>query len=394
MAGGFLTKRILLVKEQVPGVIPANPVCLEFLSETFDLKETQSSEEINILGAGGDASPMSFGASTYSGSVGLVASVDNMPMIFTHIAGIPLSTANATAQTFPTIATAVAVGDMFNHSDGKHTLTCVEAGTTAITAITLASNPNDDRNKKIVSGTATFIAMPLLKKYTFKRKQQIPSFTIEYELEDAASTKFYKRFSGVRLNAMPMGMTGGTISLKISGDFLGTKATDSTKADWDTNLVAKTGAVVVPQFKGFYSYEDCTVKVDDVALCEVEAINLDVTRNVTVTPAVNNCKITDIGVTSVKGSMNRVFTIEDYESFREHTDFKVEFDFKKSNGCEATITYPYVKPSMSDPAQTIDKQAYLTAELSAYGTSANQSFSAVVIAPALVSDTGSVIGTY
>jgi hypothetical protein len=92
--------------------------------------------------------------------------------------------------------------------------------------------------------------------------------------------------------------------------------------------------------------------------------------------------------------MNRVFTIEDYESFREHTDFKVEFDFQKTNGCGVTITYPYVKPMLSDPAQAIDKQAYLSTEISAYGTSDTQSFSAVVTAPALVDSTGAVLGTY
>ena len=38
-----------------------NPVCIEYLSESFDLKEEQASEEVNLLGAGGDASPMAFG---------------------------------------------------------------------------------------------------------------------------------------------------------------------------------------------------------------------------------------------------------------------------------------------------------------------------------------------
>lgn len=394
MPGGFLTKKILLVKEATAGVIPANPKCIEFLSESFDFKETQSSEDINLLGSGGDASPMSFGASTYSGSVGLVASVDNMPIIMTHIAGTPLTAINATTEAYPATATAVAVGDIFNHSDGKHSLTCTVAGTTSGTPPTLEANPLDDREKKIVDGTATFIAMPLLKTYTFERKQNLPSFTIEYELEDAIGTKFYKRFSNVRMNAMPMGMTGGTISLKISGDFLGAIATDSTKSDWDTNLAAKSGAVIIPQFKGFYSYEDCTVKVDNVALCGIESINLDITRNVTVDNAINKCKIADIGITSVKGNMNRVFTIEDYQAFREHTDFTVEFDFAKSNGCGLNVFYPHVKPMLADPAQTIDKQAYLSTELSAYGTAANQSFSATITAPALVSDAGVIIGTY
>ncbi|MEA2091046.1 MAG: hypothetical protein U9O83_01620, partial [Campylobacterota bacterium] len=283
--GGFLTKKILLVKEDATGAIPANPQCLEFLSESFDYKETQASEEIILLGSGGDASPMSFGTSSYGGSIGLVASVDNLPIILTHIAGENLSVANATADAYPVVVTAVAVGDKFNHSDGKHTLTCTVAGDTTGTEPTLEVNPNDDRNTKVIDGTATFIAMQLLKTYSFERKQQIPSFTVEYELEDAAGATFYKRFSNVYMNTMPMGMTGGTISLKVSGDFVGATAIDSEDADWDENLSAKAGAVIIPQFKDFYSYEDCTVKADTVALCKVESINLDVSRNVTVEDA-------------------------------------------------------------------------------------------------------------
>lgn len=395
MASGFLTKRILVTKEATPGVIGTSPALLEFLSESFDFKEAQASEEINLLGAGGDASPMSFGTSSYSGGIGLVASVDNMPFILTHIAGAAISTADATSDAYPVVATAVTVGDKFNHSDGKHTLTCTVAGTTDGIEPTLEANPNDDRNKKITdTAGVVFVAMPLLKTYSFERKQQMQSFTVEYEMENAAGETFFKRFSNVYMNSMPMGMTGSTISLKVGADFIGASSVDSTQDAWDENLALKAGAKIVPQFKGFYSYEDCTVSVDETPLCEVESINLDVSRNVTVEDAINGCKIVNIGIASAKGSMNRVFTIEDYNAFRDHTDFKVDFDFQKLNGCGAKISYPFVKPVLADPAQTIDKQAYLSTEISAYGTAAVQSFSAVITAPALVDETGAIIGAY
>jgi len=394
MAAGFLTKRILVVRETTPGVIPTNPVCLEFLAETFGLKEVQASEQINLLGSGGDASPLAFGGSDFNGAVGIVASVDNIPVVMTHIAGLPLSTANATSDAYPVIATVVTVGDMFNHSDGKHTLTCIEAGTTSGTEPTLNANPNLDRNKKVTDGTAVFIANPLLKTYTFERKQQLPTFTIEYEMENAEGEEFYKRFSKVYMNALPVAMAGDTISLKVSGDFMAAVANDSTSATWDEELSAKTGAKIIPMFKNFYTYEDCTVKKDDVAFCEVQTINMDISRNVTIQKALNRCKIADVGAVTASGAMTAVFKIADYENNKNHTDFKLSFEFRKDNGCQFILNFPLVKPSQSDPDQTFDKQAMMTSTLSAYGESGTQSFNATVIAPALIDSTGAVIGTY
>lgn len=398
MAGGFLTKRILLVKEDSTGAIPTNPVCIEYLTESFDLKQEQSSEEINLLGSGGDASPMAFGTSSFSGAVGHVISADNAPIVLTHVLGTRLTSANATADAWAT-ATAYAVGDMVNTVvDTKHTLVCVTAGTSgaseAAFSPTLQANPNDDRNTRITDGTVVWVALPKLITETFERVQQMPTFTVEYELEDASANKFYKRFSNVYMNAMPIAMTGGTIALKASLDFLGASAIDSEDAAWTTPLSGIAGAQIVPQYKDFYSYEDCTVKVDTIALCEVESINLDVSRNVSVDDGINGCKILNVGTTAISGNMNRVFTLADYANFKEHVDMKVEFDFVKLNGCALNITFPFVKPKLADPVQTIDKQAYLSADLSAYGKSGTQSVSATVTYPSLVDSAGNLIGAY
>ena len=84
------------------------------------------------------------------------------------------------------------------------------------------------------------------------------------------------------MNALPVAMTGGTIAMKATIDFIGASAIDSEDASWVEELSAITGAQIVPNFKDFFSYEDCTVKVDTVALCEVESVNIDLSRNVTV----------------------------------------------------------------------------------------------------------------
>lgn len=391
MAGGWLTKRILMVREATHGTIPTNPVCLEFLSESFDLKETQASEDINLLGGAGEASPMAFGTSTFSGAVGLVASTDNMPVIMTHVVGAATATVAATATAWAA-TTAYTVGDKENHSDGKHTLVCYAAGTSGATEPTVQADPNDDRGVKVVDGTVTWIVMPKLMQYTFSRQQKIPSFTIEYELEDEAGALFYKRFSNVYMNTLPMAMAGGTISLKVSGDFMAATSANSTQAGY-TKLSAMVGAKIVPAFKDFYGYDDCTVTLDSVADCGIESINLDITRNVMLDNAINNCKIPNIGVTSIKGAMNRVFDTTEYSNDEVHLDKSIVFDFEKANGCQTTVTFPLVRPKLADPVQTIDKQAFMNVELSAYGTSATPSVSAVVIAPGLFDSTGAIVGT-
>lgn len=389
---GFLTKKILIVKEAVHGTIPTNPVCIEFLAESFGLKQEQATEDINLLGTGGDASPMAFGTSKFSGTAGLIASVDNMPIIATHILGTPTSAGAATADVWTTI-TAYTVGDMANTvTNTEHTLVCVTAGITGATEPTLNADPNLDRGARITDGTVVWIAMPKLATYVFTRQQQLPSFTIEYQLEDENGVDFYKRFSNVYMNTLPMAMTGGTISLKVSGDFIGAAYSDSTQAGY-VALSAMAGAKTVPNFKDYYGYEDCTVNIDTVALCGIDSINLDITRNVTAADAINDCKIVDIGITSVKGNMKRVFSIADYEAFKAHTDFAVQFDFTKANGCKAIFDFPFVRPALTDPELMADKQAYLTTAISAYGTLASQSVSATITAPMMFDSTGALVGT-
>jgi hypothetical protein len=394
MAGGYLLKRILIAREDATGAIPANPTLVEYLSESFDLKEEQASEEINLLGTGGDASPMAFGTSSFTGAVNIVLSTDNAPICLTHTLGDALTSANATSDTW-TLTTVYAVGDKVNHSDGKHTLVCYTAGTSGATEPTgLATNPNDDRNTQVTDGTVVWIAMPLLRTDTYELTQQIPTFTIEYELEDASANTFFRRFSNVTMNSLPIAMTGDTISVKVAGDMIGVSASASTDADWVEELSAITGAKIVPAFKNYYSYEDCTVKADDVAYCEVSDVNITTNRNITVDDAINDCKIKNIGVASASGSITRVFEEAVYSSYKAHEDFKLDFDFQKSNGCALLFTYANVRPKLADPDITIDKQTFLTSDISAFGTSTVKSVQATVTYPALFdSATGLIVNT-
>lgn len=395
---GFLTKRVLLTREDAAGEIQSNPVCIEYLSESFDLKEEQASEEVNLLGSGGDASPMAFGTSSFTGSVGHVISIDNSPIVLTHVLGAATASANATSDTW-TADTAYAPGDLANGvTNAKHTFVCVSVTGTAkshaSTEPTLEADPNDDRNVKVVDNEVTWVVMPKLITDTYELTQIMPTFTIEYELEDPSANKFYKRFSGVRMNSLPVAMAGGTISLKASIDFLGVSALDSEDDDWVEPLADITGARIVPSFKDYYSYEDCKVKVDTVDLCETESVNIDLNRNVTVDDAVNGCKISNVGLPNANGSMSRVFETADFNNAKTHTDFALQFAFTKLNGCALTLDYPLVKPKLADPIQSIDKQVMMSVDISAYGVTGTKSVQASVTYPGLYDSTGTLVGAY
>ena len=389
---GYTIKRILLVKETPTGTIPANPVLMEYLAESNGLVEEQATEEVTLFGTDGDASPMTFGASSYSGSLGVVLSTDNAPLCLSHALGGYLTAGNATGATW-SLNTIHAVGDMVNHSDGKHTLVCYTAGTTGGTAPTLSANPNDDRNVRVGDGTVVWIAMPLLKTATYELSKQMPTFTIEFESEDETGSLYYERYGNVLSSSLPMAMTGGTISVKMAGDLQGGTLIKSTDATWVEPLSAIAGNKIVPTFKDFYSYDDCTVKVDNLDLVEVTDVNIDTNRNVSFEDGINNSKIRNIGTATVKGSINRVFDKTVMTNYDNHADFKLEFDFKKANGCSLNITYPKVKPAKAKQQHDIAKLTYLTSELSAYGTSTVKSVQATATYPALFDTTGTIVGT-
>lgn len=393
---GFLVKRVLVTKEATHGVIPTNPVCIEFLSDAFALKQTQATETLNMLGAGGDASPMAFGTSKMTGAVGLVVSTDNAAIIASHVIGAATSSGAATAVAWAS-STVTAVGNIVNSvASPTHSLVCVAAGTTGTLESgfvpTLNTNCTLDRGAKIVDGTVTWIAMPKLAAYSFTRQQQLPSLTIEYQLLDETGASFYKRFSNVYMDKLPMAMTGGTISLKSSVDFVGAISTDSTEVGF-TSLSAMTGAIIVPVVKEYFQYVDSAIKINNVALCGMDSINLDIVRNVAATDALNACKIVDTGVTAISGTLKRVMDMASYLNFKTNTDFAVEFNFTKANGCKFVLDYPYVRPSLADPDISVDKQAYLSTAISAYGTSIAQSVSATIIAPMLFTSAGVLVGT-
>jgi hypothetical protein len=391
----FYVSDILITKEDANGDIQANPTLIELCAEEWTLKENQASAETNCLVGGGDASPMLYGGSTFSGGAKLTASVDNMPIVLSHVLGETLTATDATAEVWAT-ATAHAVGDMINHTDGVHTLVCYTAGTTGASEPTLDANPLNDRNTRVTDGTVVWIAMPLLKSYTFQYTKNSPTFTVEIKLDDGIGGIFYKQYKGVYMSQLPLTFDGNTIAIEINTDFLGSSAIDSTMAGWVENLGTITGAKTVGVTKDYFGGTCDLIRVyaDDVLLTGTESVAMTIDRGLTQTKLAN-CESSVDGKLKLSGNMNREFTIADYEAFKDATEFKLSFESVALNGCNFKVNFEKTKPSKTDPDLQLDKCVYLNTELSAYGDATTVSVNASCIAPALVNKAdGTIIGTY
>jgi len=386
---------IIIVKEDVNGDIPATPTLVELCVEEWSLKEEQASVDTKCLTGDGDASPMVFGGSTFSGGAKVLASLDNMPIVLSHVLGTTLTAVDATVEAWVT-ATVYAVGDIINHTDGVHSLTCYIAGTSGASEPTLDANPLVDRNTKVVDGTVTWIAMPLLKKYNFVYGKTAPTFTVEVKLTDSIGGTFYKQYKGVYMSQLPLTFNGDTITIEVNTDFLGSSAIDSTDATWVENLGAITGAKTVGATKDYYGGTCDLIRVyaDDILLSRTETVEMTIDRGLSQSKLVN-CESSVDGELTLTGSMNREFTLEDYEAFKNTNEFKLTYEVINLNGCYFKVDFMKTKPSKTDPDLTTDKCAYLNTNLSAYGDATTISTYAEVIAPALVNKAdGTIIGTY
>jgi len=392
----FYPADILITKEDSNGDIPATPTVIELCVDEWSLKEEQSSVEPKCLLGGGDASPMMYGGSTFNGGAKLTASTDNMPIVLTHILGEATSAVDATADVWVTL-TEYAVGDIINHTDGLHSLTCYTAGTSGASEPTLDANPLNDRGDRTdPDGTVVWIAMPLLKKYTFAYTKIAPTFTVEIKLEDADSNIFYKQYRGVQMSQLPLTFNGDTIVVEINTDFLGSSAIDSTSVDWVEELSAITGAKVVGVIKDYFGGTCDLIRVyaDDVLLTGTESVAMTIDRGLAQTKLLN-CGNSVDGELKLTGSMNREFTIADYTAFKNSEEFKLTYEVVAINGCYFKINFEKTRPSKTDPDLVTDKCAYLNTDLSAYGDSTTVSTNAEVIAPALVNKAdGTIIGVY
>ncbi len=391
MATKFTLKDMLIVKEDGNGDIPANPTLLRICINGFDLaEEPQFDEKGCLLSSTKKRVETSV---DFSGGLTVDLDADMSPVIATHIFGSPTTVSDATAEVWQT-ATAEAVSDIVNHSDGVHTLVCTKIVGAGLTGGIEPTIPAEKRGSKITDNEVTWVVMPKLIKYEFRFETTSPTFTIEYKLEDGSSNTFYKQYSGVDMSQLPIALTGDTSVPEISLDLKPKAAIDSEDDNWIMNLEGITGAQVAILGRDYLggACSNLILEIDDVQAGDYDEANMTIDKQLTTENRIN-CTKTNKRDPIQSGSMTKDFTISDYADFAAKTTFKMEFIFKNAQGASALFLFPKTEPSGAEPLLESSDQVLISPELSATDDDNGYASYATIIAPSLVDSSGAIIGT-
>lgn len=382
---GTQVNKILFWKEASIGVIPTSPKCYAMQVESYGLTGEQQTEDNVLIGSGRAANKKTYGIVDVAGDLGIIYSTDNMLLFLVHGVGATETTADATADSWAG-TTAYAKGDLVNHSDGLHTLTCNVAGTSAASEPDLSAYTtiNAGRGTQVTDdGTVTWIIMPKLYQHTGSRGDCLASAGLEIADKDGCSggDPDYVRKRGLFLNTLSFAMTGDTKGVKSSIAFLGTAEDDSRHDDAYTEMSAQAGFTEQELVNDFYSYDDCTVKLNGVAATKTASVDFSINNNISVDNGVNDAKIENIGQVAISGTVVMVFNATQYAAAKNHTVQSLSFEFTKANGCAATITLPQFEMAKVDKKYNTGKSTILEIPFSAFDTGDVKSITYDVIGP-------------
>lgn len=168
-------KKIRLYAETTGGAVPSNPKAYLTKLEGQNVKITQDTEEINLFGANGEASEKGYGAKNVAGDIPMVWGADNAPFFLKYGIGAPLVQNSVEAGVAWVTATAYAIGDEVDHTDGLHTLVVVAlkgTGTSGATIPDLTAYTTDTagRGELVVDNAGanqlTWVIIPRRKAWT------------------------------------------------------------------------------------------------------------------------------------------------------------------------------------------------------------------------------------
>jgi len=370
-----MSVKILLWKEAVKGEIPANPQCYVLKAESFGIKVAQASETNTLLGSGRGADRKTYGTDTVSGDIPIIWDTDNAPIFMHHAIGAPTAVANATVDAWAA-TTLYAKGDMVNHSNGTHTLVCRIAGTSGAAEPAITTQLRGDI---IGDATATWILMPLLKRYTGERADALESFGVE--VADTNGTTAFSRYLGLHINSLPLSVAGGTIGIKSSLGILGMTKEDSDLDATYEEMSAKTGFAESPLESDFYSLDSCTFELNGSTAEVTTGFDMTISNNVTMEDALNNKKVENIGQVVNDGNINLLFDAQVYKDAADHVDQAIKLTFAKANGCKMIVNFPTVAMDKIDKVFETNKNTMLSIPVSAFDTNVEKSITYEVISP-------------
>lgn len=374
-----MLQKLLLFKETDEATVPTNPTCYTLQVENFGVKASQKSEVNTLIGSGRGAARKTYGNFDIGGNIDFIWSTENAPILLHHGIGKATAVTDATTTSWAA-ATAYAVGDMENHSDGTHTLVCKTAGTSGSIEPSLSGVSN---GATVADGGVVWYVQKRLKKYVGERADCLDTFGVEATdgYTCTGGTDSYTRFLGLRINSLPLSLNGGAMSLKSSVDTVGMKKEDSIIDSSFTNLLALSGASEVALDNDSYSIDQCTVYINGVAAAQTTDFAMTTSNNASVQDGLNREKISDLGQVENSGSIKCLFDTDKYKRASEHTVQSAKIEFKKENGCKITINYPTFEMDAVDKVFETNKSTMLDIPIYAFDTEANKSVTYEVISP-------------
>lgn len=363
---GYQVKAIRWYKEDTEGTKPVSPTNFLISPEGYNIVETQSSETLSLIGDNGEITGKTYGDSDFAGDLPLVFSGKFMPILLNHVIGSS-TVADATVDVWATVTPQI-VGDIINHSNGTNTLVCVTAGTTDAVEPVITTEVEFD---KITDGTVVWVLRPLLKKYTGQREQCLASFGVEREMDDscAGSASIFERVEGAYINSVEFGKDGGTISTKSSMPVVA-GAIDNSITNGAYEAQAGTDEAMNKIFLGA---SNLTIKIDDVAISKTSSCKITLNRNITIERGASDDRITNFGVPTAEGTMDVLFSVENFERGYLHSAHKLEFIYNSGTGDVTTITFPIIRFDKNPAVVETAKSAMINGTFAAEGNSTENS---------------------
>ncbi|MBW1803365.1 MAG: hypothetical protein JRJ85_21875, partial [Deltaproteobacteria bacterium] len=360
---GYQVKALRFYRETTPGTKPASPTNFSISPEGYSVVETQSSETLSLIGDSGEITGKTHGDSDFAGDMPLVFSGQFMPIILHHVIGAGTAT-DATTDVWATEAPYI-VGEIVNHTNGLNTLVCTTAGTSAVTEPTITTEVEFD---KITDGTVEWVLRPVLKEYTGQRDQCLDSFGIEMEMDDscAGSASTYERTEGAYISSIEFGKDGGTISTKSSMPIIAGGIDNSITND---DYEAQSGTDIAIN-KIFLGASNLTIKIDGVAITKTSSAKITINRNITIERGASDDRITNFGVPTAEGTMDVLFTLENFARGYEHSAHELQFIYDSNTGDVTTITFPIIRFDKNPAVVETSKSAMINGTFAAEGNSA------------------------
>lgn len=332
---GYRVTDIKMYKEDKAGVKPSSPKIVIVKNTSFDVKETQKSEDISFLGD--RAANKTYGGYEYGGTQGFLLGGQYLPLIVEGVIG-KATVVNATATSWKA-TTVVKVGDIVNLTSNKHSLVCYKAGTTGATEPSVTTIGNT-----LVDGTVTWILRPLLKKRTGKYNGCPSTFGIERKDEGHCGNAeiHYKAFEGVHFNSLELKKEGGEVKFESSQDAKCMNVVDSFR---DSYTALGNGNALE---EIFYSDNDLDIDFSEdginwFKMDYLDSFSLSIQRDIEEKDIMDGTKRIALKNVSISGTASGLMRRELYEKSFLKESYQVRYTYSKKNGDKSIIIFTKVR---------------------------------------------------